>query len=243
VKILHRRQGPRALVVLLVAAAVALCLCNRVRAQDAASPTKSAVVSFSFERPGLEVPRFTLRVAEDGRGSYQGEESAPASPYPGKSTTPDPIDRSFTLSAASTRKIFGFAHELHFFNTRCDSKAKNVADTGKKTLSYKGPDGEGSCMYNYSENKSVTQLTEMLQNIAATMDAGRNLDHLHRYDRLGLDAAIAFLAQQVAEGRALELGTIQATLRSIANDADVLQRVRTRATALLAMVPEDLREP
>ena len=155
---------------------------------------------------------------------------------------PDPIDRSFTLSAATTHKIFALAHELHHFNTPCASKANNNADTGKKTLSYKGPDGEGSCTYNFSENKSVVQLTELLQGIVETMDEGRGLDHLHRYDRLGLDAAIAFLAQQVTDGRALELGTIEATLRSIASDADVIQRVRTKADALLALIPGEMRQ-
>lgn len=225
----------------LLAIVLAMAAPSSVRAQTAAAQLP-ATVSFAFERPGLPVPKFTLRVAEDGRGSYQGEAAAPPSPYPGVSTPPAPIDRSFMLSAATTRKIFALARDLHHFNTTCASKAKNIADTGKKTLSYKGPDGEGSCTYNYSENKSVQQLTELVQNIAGTMDEGRELDHLHRYDRLGLDAAISFLEQQVTDGRALELGTIQATLRSIASDADLIQRVRTRANALLAQIPAEMRE-
>jgi hypothetical protein len=226
-----------ALLVLLLAMAPP----SLVRAQTAVGQIP-ATVSFSFERPGLPVPRYVLRVAEDGRGTYQGEEAPPPSPYPGVSTKPDPIDRSFTLSAATTHKIFALAHDLHHFNTACASKAKNIADTGKKTLSYKGPDGEGSCTYNYSDSKSVQQLTDLVEDIAATMDQGRQLDHLHRYDRLGLDAAISFLDQEVSDGRALELGTIQTTLLSIASDTNVIQRVRTRANALLAQIPEEMRQ-
>ena len=101
--------------------------------------------------------------------------------------------------------------------------------------------GEGSCTYNYSESKNVTLLTEMFQGIAETMDEGRRLDQLHRYDRLGLDAAMATLAEQVAAGRALELSTIQATLRSIAGDSEVMERVRSRANTLLGMVPAEVR--
>jgi len=212
-----------------------------MRAQEAVPAPPPATVSFNFERPGLPVPRFTLRVGEDGSGSYRGEQAPPPSPYPGVSTRPDPIDRGIALTASTTGRIFALAHDLHNFNAACASKAKNIADTGKKTLLYQGPNGEGSCTYNYSENKSVGQLTEIFLGIAATLDQGRELDRLHRYDRLGLDAAIGFLAQQTSAGRALELGTIQATLRSIADDAEVMQRVRTRANALLALVPPEVR--
>jgi hypothetical protein len=71
------------------------------------------------------------------------------------------------------------------------------------------------------------------------MDEGRELDFLRRYDRLGLDDAMTFLAQEVSAGRALEVGTIAVSLRSVADDADVMQRVRARARTLLALVPAD----
>jgi len=215
------------------------------RAQDgaSASPSRpSAAVSFAFERPGVAVPKFILRIGEDGTGSYKGEEAPPLSPYPGVSSPTEPIDRGLALSSPTAHKIFMLARSLHYFNVACASKAKNIADTGKKTLFYKGPDGEGSCTYNYSENKSVNQLTEIFQGIASTMDEGRRLDHLHRYDRLGLDAAIGQLTQEIADGHALELGTIQTTLRSIADDTAVIERVRTRANSLLALVPVEMRQ-
>ena len=46
----------------------------------------------------------------------------------------------------------------------------------------------GSCVYNYSDNKNVALLTDTFLGIAFTLDEGRKLDFLHRYDRLGLDA-------------------------------------------------------
>jgi len=223
---------------LLLGVACGSCLCAQTAQTAPARPM--AVVSFSFERRGVPVPRYTLRVSESGAGSYEGEEAPPVSPYPGVSSNPDPIDRAFILSPATTAKIFGLAHELRGFKVRCASGAKNIADTGKKTLIYQGPEGESSCTYNYSDSKGVTVLTDLFQGIAETMDEGRRLDHLHRYDRLGLDAAMATLAEQVAEGRALELSTIQATLRSIASDSEVMERVRARANKLLAMVPAEM---
>jgi hypothetical protein len=99
-----------------------------------------------------------------------------------------------------------------------------------------------SCTYNYTENMGVNALTGLFLAIAETMDEGRTLDHLHRYDRLGLDAAMSYLTQEVSAGRALELGTIATTLRSIADDAEVIERVRMRARALLTLVPEQARQ-
>jgi hypothetical protein len=49
---------------------------------------------------------------------------------------------------------------------------------------------------------------------------------------------MTFLAQEVSAGHALEVGTIAASLRSITADPDVMERVRTRAGALLAQIPD-----
>lgn len=127
--------------------------------------------------------------------------------------------------------------QLNHFNINCSTKAKNIANTGTKVLSYSAPDGSGSCTYNYSDNKDVESLTETIQGIAETLDRGRELDHLHRFDRLGLDSAIIFLSQEVTEGHALELGTIVVSLRSIASDPELIERVRNRAGKLLALIP------
>ena len=71
------------------------------------------------------------------------------------------------------------------------------------------------------------------------MDEGRKLEHLHRYDRLGLDAEMISFSQDVSAGRALELGIISPCLRSIADDAEVIQRVRAQAAKLLALNPQE----
>lgn len=196
--------------------------------------TTQSEVSFQFERPGLPVPRFTLLIREDGNGFYKAEEApvtgggAALQPTAGKN-----VDRTITVSSSTVATIFKAARSLDHFNIECASKAKNIADTGKKTLSYSGSDGHGSCTYNYSENKSVASLTETFQAIAFTLDEGRRLDYLHRYDRLGLDAEMETLTHEHEMKRALELGTISTTLSSLANDNALIQRVRTRAVKLL----------
>ena len=203
-------------------------------AGQAAESKTPAEVIFQFERPGLSVPSFTIRLREDGTGSYQAEqaERAATGTLPRREAAQH-IDRTLQLSAATVAKIFKAARELHYFDTACASKAKNIADSGKKALSYTGGDGHGSCVYNYSENKSVEMLGSTFIAIAYTMDEGRKLEFLHRYDRLGLDAEMITLTQEADEGRALEFGTISQTLSAIADDMAVMERVRLRAIKLL----------
>jgi hypothetical protein len=193
-----------------------------------------AEVSFQFERIGLPVPQFTIQVREDGTGRYQAEQAErPATGGSMRGEAAQHIDRTMVLSPGMVTKIFKAAHELNDFNMTCVSKLKNIADTGKKTLSYTGADGQGSCVYHYSDNKSVMMLSDTFIGIAYTMDAGRRLEFLHRYDRLGLDEEMIQLSQEVEAGRALELGTISQTLTALVNDSAVLERVRARATKML----------
>jgi hypothetical protein len=210
-----------------------------VPAPDAAS-TKPAEVSFQFDRTGLPVPRFTLRIREDGTGSYQADQAeTPATSTSMRGQAAKHIDRSVNLSRGTTAKIFKAARASDYFKIECESKAKNIANTGKKTLTYTGSDGSGSCTYNYSEIKTIDTLTNTLVAIAYTMDEGRRLEFLHRYDRLGLDAEMISLSQEAEAGRALELGNIAPALAAIADDTALIQRVRLRAQKMLEQVAAD----
>ncbi len=200
----------------------------------ASAAARPAEVSFQFEREGLPVPRFTLRVDEEGTGSYQAEEAiSPADKGVVQYASPKHIDRTLKLTAPTVARIFKTARALGHFDMVCEAKAKNIANSGKKTLSYAGADGAGSCTYNYSSNKEVAMLTDTFLFIAFTLDEGRKLDFLHRYDRLGLDEEMNELVQAVKSGHALELETIAPVLTSIAGDAAVIERVRSQATKLL----------
>src|SRR6202012_2560922 len=114
-------------------------------------------------------------------------------------------------------------------------------DTGKKTLSYSGPDAQGTCTYNFSEDKNVTWLSDTFTAIAFTIDEGMRVDFLHRFDRFGLDAEMETLAHEYEAKRPLELQTISSTLMSIINDEDLMQRVRTRAARLLEQSGEKVQ--
>jgi hypothetical protein len=209
-------------------------------ANSAGASAVSSEVSFQFERAGLAVPKYAIVLHEDGTGTYFAE-FAPVSTGGGAmgvSTATKPLSQPLRISSPTTQMIFSAARALDRFNIPCESKAKNIADTGKKTLSYTGADGQGSCVYNYSENKSIAQLTDTFQAISQTMDEGRKLEFLHRFDRLGLYSEMDVLSHEVEEKRVLELGNIAPALRSIVADEALMQKVRERAAHLLAAAQE-----
>jgi hypothetical protein len=223
--------------VLVVCSAVVFAAAQSAPPAPDASATKQAEVSFQFDRTGLPVPRFTLRIREDGTGRYQADQAeTPATANSMRGQAAQHIDRPINLTRETVAKIFKAARASNYFNIECASKAKNIADTGKKTLSYTGSDGSGSCTYNYSENKNIDTLTNTFLAIAFTLDEGRRLEFLHRYDRLGLDAEMISLSQEAEAGRALDLGTIAPTLAAIADDTALIQRVRLRAKKMLDQV-------
>lgn len=217
--------------VLAGGAAVALAAQSSGPNIGAATP---AEVSFQFDRPGLPVPSFEIRIHEDGTGSYEAEEmEGPSDGGAVRYATAKHIDRTISLTPATVAKIFKTARELKHFDMNCESKSKHIANTGKKTLRYAGTDGAGSCVYNYSDYKDVEMLTSTFLAIAYTLDEGRRLEYLHRYDRLGLDAETIALEHATEQGQALEVGTIAPVLTSIAGDMTVMQRVRLRIAKLL----------
>jgi hypothetical protein len=208
--------------------------------QSAAAPAtqSGATITYQFDRtaPGVSVPHYTVVLHEDGSGTYHAEEVERRSADSAlQQVSTKIIDRPMTVSAEMTAKIFQTARSLNRFNMFCGTKVKNIADTGKKTLSYVGADGSGSCAYNYSDDKSVMDLTDLFYGIVYTMDVGRKLDFERRFDRLGLDAEMIALEQAVKDKHALELGNIAPTLQRLASDPEMMQRVQTRAAKLLVL--------
>lgn len=185
----------------------------------------------------MPVPQFTLRIREDGTGTYEADQAElPATANSMRGQAAQHIDRHINVSQPTVAKVFKAARTANYFNVECESKAKNIADTGKKTLTYTGSDGSGSCTYNYSDNKTIDSLTNIFLAISYTMDEGRRLDFLHKYDRLGLDAEMISFGQEYDAGRALELGTISPTLATLADDNALIQRVRLKAQKMLELV-------
>jgi hypothetical protein len=194
-----------------------------------------ATVEFRFENQQLRPPKYVVTLHEDGSGQFHAEGS-PASPDDPAALPSEAQDRPIQLTAATTQRIFKVARDKKFFAIACDSGDGRVAFTGKKLLTYQGPEGHGACTYIYSKDQQITWVTGEMQGIAATLEEGRRLEMQHEHGRLSLDAELETLENMVQNGQAAELGNIAPILVTIVKDDAVLERAQKRARHLLSII-------
>jgi len=204
-----------------------------VAAHGQTPPVADPTFQLDFSNPGLLPSQWTLTLRPDGTGHFR----SPAGKPQGDATeeiAPSVVDRDIQVSAAYAQRVFTAAERHRWFNEACESHLK-VAFQGWKTLTYSGPQGKGSCTFNYSKDKEIQDLGDSLEAVAETILEGARLELLLQHDRLGLDAEMEFLVEAVSDGRAQQVGVIREILGRLAQDDTVLERVRKRARTLLAL--------
>ncbi len=183
-------------------------------------------MSFGFSNPGLTPSAWHLQFDATGAGSYHSEG--------GMGEGASAFDRQIEVRAPLRDEFFAVARSHAFLNFNCQHPHDKTAFTGQKTVSYSGPDGSGSCTYNWSSDARLMKMASSFLAISLTLEQGRrlHLDYLH--DRLGLDADLQTLEEAVKNGTAMELENIAPELQEIAGDPAVMRRAQLRAAALLA---------
>ena len=202
------------------------------------APLVAQQVTFTYENPNLQPPKYVVMVHEDGSGHFRSEAGGP--PATDSTSMPvDPQDLPIHVSKALRESLFAVARKNKLFATPCADHAKNIAFQGTKTLAYEGPEGQGSCTFNWSKNEQIDKLVDQFQSIALTLDEGSKLQRKYEHSRLSLDQEMEFLVQMVHEGRAIEVENIAPILKTLAGDEAILQRVQRRARELLAQAKND----
>jgi hypothetical protein len=140
----------------------------------------------------------------------------------------------FTLSSRSQQKLFREAREANYFDGDFSFKKHVVASTGKKTLTYSDPVRHFSTTYDYSDNKAIEEITNLFSGISNTIEHGRKLAYLHRFDKLGLEDELKAMEDAAESHNLAEVQIIAPTLKSIQDDTKVLNIARQRAKRLLA---------
>ena len=160
-----------------------------------------------------------VRLQADGAGMYS--EGTPA----------DTKQMPLTVSPATLERLKQGEHAAK--SGKCETKAKNVAKTGEKTIRYEAEEKTAECTFNYSDDAGLMGTTAAFLAIADTMQRGERLQHELRYDRLGLDAEMESLVAAQKDGSAIEIGNIASILQTLVSDDHVIDRVRRRAARLL----------
>jgi hypothetical protein len=197
-----------------------------------------AQIRFTYENPKLQPAKYVVTVGEDGSGHFRSEGGGPASNDPDNMPA-DPQDEPIHISKALRVAMFATARKNKLFAMACDDGGKNIAFQGTKTLQYTGPEGQGSCTFNWSKNSQIDKLTDQFEAIAATLEEGNKLQRQYEHARLSLDTELEVLEQMVHDGRAIEVENIAPILQTLAGDEAVLQRVQRGSRALLAQAKSD----
>ena len=222
--------------------AFALCI-GGAFAQNSLLPgdTGKSVVSFDRVWKAATPPQYTVTVDSSGRGRYVSWDPAdpPKAAEQGTPESAPHADPDFTLefdvSPATRDLVFQLAKDANYFAGDYDYKAHRMADTGKKVLAYAGPGKTFQTTYNWSENKAIDRLTRLFVGISNTIEHGRKLQFLKRFDRLGLEAELKGMEAMAADNELAEIQIIAPTLENIANDVNILNIARQRARRLLAL--------
>jgi hypothetical protein len=197
---------------------------------SAAAQSSDASVSFTFDFPGSQPDHYVISVNSDGHTSYISSGRFDNAEEPA-----DPFKLDLVISPSTSTRIFDLAQRANYFQGGLDSKKKNLASTGSKTLAYHSPEKNGSATYNYSQNKAVQDLTSLFQDLSTTLEFGRRLAFYHQYQKLGLDEELKRL-EEMAKGHSLqELSALSPILQQIAKDQTVINPVRSRAQRLLSL--------
>jgi hypothetical protein len=220
----------RAVILLwLLLPAIILLKGHQLPAQSA-EQNPAAIPSIAFTRVWNDFTPQSVAMTISANGATKYSSSNPAK----NGDDVDEYRTEFTMSSARRDKIFRYAKEANFFDGDFTFKKHVVASTGKKTLTYSDPARHFSTSYDYSDNKAIQEITNILSGISNTIEHGRKLAFLRRFDKLGLEDELKAM-ENAAEGHNLaELQIIAPTLDSIASDRSILNIARQRAQKLLA---------
>ena len=209
-----------------ISALVGLILCCSALAHS--QQTVVPLVSFTCDFPGSEPDHYALSVSDDGKASYDSDSKL--SP---ESEVGDPFHLDFTISPAARVRVFDLAKRAHYFEGPIESKKKNLASTGTKTLTYKDAQKSTHATYNYSPVPAIQELTAFFQSLSTTLEFGRRLDYYLRYQKLALDEELKKMEEMWHSHQLEEISSVAPVLQKIADDPAVIKVVRARAQGLL----------
>jgi len=189
---------------------------------------EQATVVFSLDFPGSQPGHYFVQVQSDGKARYESS-GRPSS----GSDESDNFDYEFTISPATREKIFAFSAKAGYFQKDLDSHRKNMAFTGKKTLSYKDAQRSGESTYNYSPDVAVQELTNLFQGLSATLELGHRLEYSLRYQKLALAEDLKRTEESARLSPPVEIQAIAPILLQIIADSSVMNVTRARAQRLL----------
>ena len=195
---------------------------------------QAASITYTQDFPGSDPSHYAVSISSDGHAHYEGNgRLITASKYSTDDSVPDTEQLDFTASKSTIDKIFDLAKRANYFQGEVENKKRNLAFTGKKTLTYTDGTRKTSATYNFPSVMEVQELTHIFQNLSSTLEYGRRLEYCHRHQKLALDQESKQMESTAQSGGLEGISSIAPIMQKIIDDRSVINVVRARLQRLL----------
>jgi hypothetical protein len=203
-----------------------LVFCSILAFSQTETPS-TAMVAFTLDFPASQPEHYAIEIKSDGSSHYQSSGRISSD-----SDDTDSFALDFTVAAETRQKVFALATKAGYFQKDVDSHHKDLAFTGKKTLTYRDAQRSGESTFNYSSISAVQDLTSLMQSLSATLEFGHRLQYDRHYQKLALDEELKRMEDLAHTNQLVEVAAIQPILDEIIADAAVINVTRARAQRL-----------
>lgn len=174
-------------------------------------------------------PEYTaLSIDANGKGTYDSHQLADS-----------PVPRSLQISAATTARIFSLAESLNHFRSLDLESHHKVANLGLKTLTYEAGTDINKVQYNYTENRTAQQLTDLIEKVANVEERIAQLEYDMKYDHLNLPQSLLLIQQDLDDHDYVEAALMIPMLEEIAANPHFLHLAQSRAREIVQRIREN----
>jgi hypothetical protein len=169
-----------------------------------------------------------LSIDANGKGTYDSHKLE-------DSSAPRPVQ----ISAGTTARIFSLAQSLNYFRSLDLDSHHKVANMGLKTLTYDAGKGINQVQYNFTENRTAQQLTDMLEKIANVEERIVQLEYAMKYDHLSLPEALRQIQEGMDDHNFVEAALMIPTLEKISTNPRFMHVAQSRAQEIMQRIREN----
>lgn len=110
---------------------------------------------------------------------------------------------------------------------------------GLKTLTYESGAETNRVEYNYTENRTAQQLTDLLEKIANVEEQISQLEYAMKYDPLGLPQILRQIQEGLDEHNYVEPALMVPTLEKISANNRFMHLAKSRAEEIMQRIQTD----
>lgn len=184
-------------------------------------------LTFTKTLKGSTPEYFELSIDPNGNATYDSRklDDPPA---------PQPVQ----ISSATAAQIFSLAAALDNFQSIDLNSRHKVANMGLKTFTYQAGGQVNKVQYNYTENRTAQQLTDLIEKIGNVMERMSELDYAMKYDPLGLPQILRQIEEGMDNHDLVETDLMLPMLRKITANSRYLHLAQARAQEIIERVQE-----